>query len=110
VERAIGELRYGTVCVNVWPGLSFALGTTPWGAAPGSPLHDIQSGRGWVHNTLMLEHVDKVVLRHPVISPIKLPYFSSHRTAGVLGRRLVRLEESGSLLHLPGVVAAAARA
>jgi aldehyde dehydrogenase (NAD(P)+) len=110
VERAIGELRYGTVCVNVWPGLSFALGTTPWGAAPGAPLHDIQSGRGWVHNTLMLEHVDKVVLRHPVISPIKLPYFASHRTAGTLGRRLVRLEQGGNLLHLPGVVAAAARA
>ncbi len=110
VERAIGELRYGTVCVNVWPGLSFALGTTPWGAAPGSPLHDIQSGRGWVHNTLLLEHVDKVVLRHPVISAIKLPYFPSHRTARALGRRLVRLEETGSLLHLPGVIAAAARA
>ena len=110
VERAIGELRYGTVCVNVWPGLSFALGTTPWGAAPGSPLHDIQSGRGWVHNTLMLDRVEKVVLRHPVISPIKLPYFPSHRTAAALGRRLARLEESGSLLHLPGVFAAAARA
>lgn len=109
VERAVARLRYGTVALNVWPGLAFAIGNTPWGAAPGSPLTDIQSGRGWVHNTLMLERVEKVVLRHPVTSPVKLPYFPSHRTAHALGRRLTRLAATGSLLHLPGVVAAALR-
>jgi aldehyde dehydrogenase (NAD(P)+) len=107
VERAIARLRYGTVAVNVWPGLAFAVGNTPWGAAPGSPLTDIQSGRGWVHNTLMLDRVEKVVLRHPVMSPVKLPYFPSHRTAHALGRRLTRLAATGNLLQLPGVVAAA---
>jgi aldehyde dehydrogenase (NAD(P)+) len=109
VERAIARLRYGTVAVNVWPGLGFAVGNTPWGAAPGSTLTDIQSGRGWVHNTLMLERVEKVVLRHPVTSPVKLPWFPSHRTGHVLGRRLTRLTATGNLLHLPGVVAAALR-
>ncbi len=109
VERAIARLRYGTVAVNVWPGLAFAIGNTPWGGAPGSPLTDIQSGRGWVHNTLMLERVEKVVLRHPVTSPVKLPYFPSHRTAHALGRRLTRLAATGNLLQLPGVVAAALR-
>ena len=109
VERAIARLRYGTVAVNLWPGLGFAIGNTPWGAAPGSPLTDVQSGRGWVHNTLMLERVEKVVLRHPVTSPVKLPWFPSHRTGDALGRRLTRLTASGNLLHLPGVVAAAIR-
>jgi acyl-CoA reductase-like NAD-dependent aldehyde dehydrogenase len=109
VEKAVRDLRYGTVTLNTWPGMSFAMGTTPWGAAPGSPLTDIQSGRGFVHNTLMLEGVEKVVMRHPVTSPIKLPYFPSHRTADVLGRRLTALEQGGSLLELPGVVAAALR-
>jgi aldehyde dehydrogenase (NAD(P)+) len=109
VERAIARLRYGTVAVNLWPGLGFAIGNTPWGAAPGSPLTDIQSGRGWVHNTLMLERVEKVVLRHPVTSPVKLPWFPSHRTGDALGRRLTRLTATGNLLHLPGVVAAALR-
>jgi aldehyde dehydrogenase (NAD(P)+) len=109
VQRAIARLRYGTVAVNVWPGLGFAVGNTPWGAAPGSTLTDIQSGRGWVHNTLMLERVEKVVLRHPVTSPVKLPWFPSHRTGHVLGRRLTRLTATGNLLHLPGVVAAALR-
>lgn len=110
VEEAIRRLRYGTVVLNLWPGVAFAMGTAPWGAAPGSPLTDIQSGRGFVHNTLMLEHVDKVVVRAPLTSMVKMPYFPSHRTADVLGRRLSALEEQGSLGALPGVLTAAFRA
>ena len=52
VERAIAGLRYGTVTVNAWSGLSFSFGTPPWGAHPSSTPADIQSGAGWVHNTL----------------------------------------------------------
>jgi acyl-CoA reductase-like NAD-dependent aldehyde dehydrogenase len=109
LERAIGGLRYGTVCVNVWPGMGFAAGTLPWGAYPGSPLTDVQSGRGFVHNTLMLERVEKSVIRGPAWSPIKLPYFPSHRSAHVLGRRLTALEEKGAWTRLPGVFASALR-
>lgn len=36
VERAIGHLRYGTVSVNAFTGMSFAFGSPPWGAYPGS--------------------------------------------------------------------------
>lgn len=110
LEGALRALRYGSVYVNLWPGMGFAAGTVPWGAYPGSPLTDIQSGRGWVHNTRMLEHVEKTVLRGPAWSPVKLPYFASHRSAHLLGRRLASLEESGSWARLPGVVAAALRA
>ncbi len=109
VERAIAGLRYGTVAVNTWPGLGFALGTAPWGAYPGSRLNDIQSGRGFVHNTLLLEQVEKTVVRAPVTSPVKMPYYPTHRTADVLGRRLLALEATGSLVHLPGVFAAGLR-
>ena len=110
VNRAIRALRYGSVSVNVWPGMAYAGGTIPWGAYPGSPLTDVQSGRGFVHNTRMLEHVEKAVLRGPAWSAVKLPYFPSHRSAHVLGRRLRLLEERGSWARLPGVVAAALRA
>ncbi len=109
VERALARLRYGTVALNCWAGMAFVLGTLPWGGYPGSRLTDIQSGSGFVHNTLMLERVEKVVLRHPVWSPIKLPYFPGHRTARELGRRMTKLEETGSPLQLPGIVAAAVR-
>ena len=109
LHRATRRLRYGSVCVNVWPGLAFSSGTGPWGAYPGSPLADIQSGRGFVHNTLMLERVEKLVIRAPPWSAIKLPYFPSHRAAHVLGRRLTSLEEDGSWRKLPGIVGAALR-
>jgi hypothetical protein len=107
VERAIRRLRYGCVGVNCWAGYGFAFGTTPWGAYPGSTLTDIQSGRGFVHNTLMLERIEKCVVRHPVRTYPKPPYYPSHRTAHVLGRRLTHLEGSGHWRELPGIVAAA---
>ncbi|HSN16426.1 MAG TPA: aldehyde dehydrogenase family protein, partial [Anaeromyxobacteraceae bacterium] len=62
-ERALRRLRYGTVAVNTWTGYGFGLGTTPWGGFPGRPLSDVRSGRGFVHNTRMLEGIEKTVLR-----------------------------------------------
>jgi acyl-CoA reductase-like NAD-dependent aldehyde dehydrogenase len=110
LARAVRALRYGSVSINVWPGLAYASGTGPWGAYPGSPLTDIQSGRGFVHNTRMLEKVEKLVLRGPASSPLKLPYFPTHRSAHLLGRRLSTLEVDGSWAKLPGVIGAALRA
>ncbi len=105
VEEAIRKLRFGTVAVNVWSAYGFGFGTTPWGAYPGATLTDVQSGRGFVHNTLMLEHLEKAVIRHPVRALAKPPYFPSHRSAHRLGRRLVDLEARG-WSALPGVLAA----
>ncbi len=109
LERAIAGLRYGTVAVNVWPAFGFAMGTAPWGAYPGSTLHDIQSGRGFVHNTLMLDRIEKCVIHAPITPMVKYPYFPTHRTLDGLGRRLTELESSGSWLRVPGVVATAMR-
>jgi len=41
VERAIANLRYGTVGVNYWAGASFTLGVTTWGVFPGHEIHNI---------------------------------------------------------------------
>jgi aldehyde dehydrogenase (NAD(P)+) len=109
LDRGIRALRYGTVSVNVWPGMAFGFATLPWGAYPGAPLTDIQSGRGFVHNTRMLDRVEKAILRAPAWSPVKLPYFPGHRSARLLGRRLARLEETGGWMRVPPVLAAALR-
>jgi aldehyde dehydrogenase (NAD(P)+) len=98
VEMAIGDLRYGVVAVNASPAMVFAFGAPPWGAYPGSDSRDIQSGNGFVHNTPMLEGIEKVVMRHPLTTFPKPAYFRSHRTA-----------ESASWLRAPGVVATAMR-
>ena len=105
LEQAVADLRYGTVCLNVWPGFAFAAGTTPWGAHPGGTVADPQSGRGFVHNTRMLEGVEKTVMRASLRPIAKLPYVPGHRTAHRLGRRLVALEATGSPLHLGAAMA-----
>jgi aldehyde dehydrogenase (NAD(P)+) len=107
LERAIAALHYGCVAVNTWAGYGFAFGTTPWGAWPGATLEDIQSGRGFVHNALMLEGIEKCVVRHPAYTFPKPPYFPSHRTAHRLGRALTRVEAGAGWAGLPAVVAAA---
>jgi hypothetical protein len=110
VERAITNLRYGAVSVNAWAGYLFAFVTPPWGAYPGSSLADIQSGSGWVHNTPMLEGIEKAVLRHPITAMPKPTYFPSHRSAHLLMPRMTALEENSSWMKVPGVMAAAMKA
>lgn len=111
LERVVRRLRYGTVAVNCWAAYAFAFGTTPWGGFPGQPLTDVRSGRGFVHNTLMLDpdDVEKSVLWHPAVHPLKPPYFPSHRALPALGRGLVALEARRKWSALPGIVAAAMR-
>jgi aldehyde dehydrogenase (NAD(P)+) len=109
LERAIARLRYGSVTVNSWTGFIFSFASPPWGGYPGSTPSDIQSGTGWVHNTSMLEGVEKAVLRHPLTIVPKPAVFPSHRTAHTLMERLTSLEEHAGWSKVPGVVAAAMR-
>jgi aldehyde dehydrogenase (NAD(P)+) len=109
LERAIGRLRYGAVTVNSWTGFVFSFASPPWGAYPGSTPADIQSGNAWVHNTPMLEGIEKAVLRHPLTIMPKPAVFPSHRTAHTLMERLTALEERASWSRVPGVVATAMR-
>jgi aldehyde dehydrogenase (NAD(P)+) len=107
VQAALAGLKYGTVGVNVWPGLGYALCTTPWGGHPSATLTDIQSGLGWVHDTLMLEDIEKCVLRGALRPVPKHVYFPGHRSMHRLGKRLVDFEAAPSWLKVPGLAAAA---
>jgi aldehyde dehydrogenase (NAD(P)+) len=109
LEQAIEDLRYGTVAVNLWPAAGFTLATTPWGAHPSSTLADIQSGRGWSGNTLMLEGVEKSVVRAPFRMMPKPVWFPDHRTVGRLGRRVTLMEREASWSKLPAVALTALR-
>ena len=65
VREAIADLEYGTVAINQWSALGFAFMSTPWGGFPGAEATDIQSGTGFVHNTYMLDGVQKTVVKGP---------------------------------------------
>lgn len=109
VERAITRLKYGTVTINGFNGISFSFGTPPWGGYPGSALTDIQSGRGWVHNTSMLEGIEKAVLRFPLVSFPKPVWHASHKTGIKLMRKLISLEKDISWTKMPGIIFTAMR-
>ncbi len=72
-DKAIEDLRYGGIGINIWNAAVFLQSRCPWGAYPGHTSADIGSGIGVVHNTLMLSKTQKSVYRAPFA-----PY---HRTA-----------------------------
>jgi hypothetical protein len=81
LQAALGELKYAAVAVNHWPGLMYAMMSPPWGGYPGGTLADAQSGIGCVHNTFMLEGIEKSVLEGPLTIFPKPPWFPSHSRA-----------------------------
>ncbi|RMH15114.1 MAG: aldehyde dehydrogenase family protein [Acidobacteria bacterium] len=109
LDRAIAELRYGTVSINNWAAIGYGLVVPPWGAYPGHDVYDVQSGIGVVHNTLMFSRVEKTVVRSPWRMSPKPIWFPSHKTALAMARKLVAFEASPSPWKLPGIILTALR-
>jgi acyl-CoA reductase-like NAD-dependent aldehyde dehydrogenase len=109
VDRAVSDLRYGTLGVNVWGLYGYVSMTGSWGAFPGHPSHDIQSGQGTVHNLLMLPCVEKTVLRAPFRIRPKPPTLPSHRNLLAVGHRLAEHEAAPSPWRLGRLMLAALR-
>jgi aldehyde dehydrogenase (NAD(P)+) len=110
VDRAVSELRYGTIAINHWSAAAYVMTTSPWGGHPGSTLADVQSGIGWVHNSLLLERVRKTVQRGPLRSFPTPVYFPGHRALRELGRALLDFEAAPSALGFAKVGYFAVRA
>ena len=109
VDRAVAELRYGSIGVNVWHGLSFAMGSTTWGAYPGHRRTDIQSGTGVVGNASMFDRPEKSVVRGPFRSRPKPPWFATAHDSYDVMRRFVAFEADPSAAKIPGLLLAAMR-
>ncbi|MBD8011497.1 aldehyde dehydrogenase family protein [Microbacterium sp. Re1] len=112
-ERAIAELRYGSIAINAWTAFGFITPTLTWGAFPGSTLDDVGSGIGVVHNALLLDDVERSVLRGPfrpfprslpllngggriTILPTP-PWFVSSRTGSAVSEGLTRFRAHGGI-------------
>jgi len=121
LERAIEDLRYGTIAVNTWTGVGFFLPGATWGAFPGHTHDDIQSGAGVVHNAYMFDRAERTVVRGPFapapraagkrewhMAP-KPPFFVTNKQAAVVGERLTRYSADQSWRHFPGIISAAVR-
>ena len=117
-ERALERLRYGTIAVNAWTAVGFLTPALPWGAYPGGTLDDAPSGIGVVHNALLLDRIDRAVVRGPfrpfprsltALRPgsrgafsllPKPPWFTTARTGASVSAGLTRYRAGGGLLRL----------
>ncbi len=99
LDRAIADLEYGNIAVNCWSGVNYGLCTVPWGAFPKHTLQDIGSGIGMVHNTFMLDHPQKGVVKAPfTIAPTPAWFFDNKNLVG-LGIQLLKFEKSPSMFN-----------
>jgi len=96
VERAIENLRYGTVVVNEWGVTAYMLMTTPWGSYPGQDIYDVKSGIGFVNNLLMFDYPQKSVVRCPFKANPD-PFRANSRNGPEFGRRMVDFQLKPSL-------------
>lgn len=103
VERAIRDLRHGSVVVNHWAAISYGLCTTTWGGFPGAELHDVRSGIGVVHNTLMFDRPQKTVIRGPFRVFPPPPWFATNPVAHRVAKRMADFEADPSWLKVPGI-------
>jgi acyl-CoA reductase-like NAD-dependent aldehyde dehydrogenase len=109
LDAAVAGLRYGGIGVNAWAGAIYGLVSPTWGAYPGHPPDDIQSGSGVVHNAFLLDRPQKSVLYAPFRIQPKPAWFADHKNLAALGERLFAFERSPSWLRFAGVAAAGLR-
>lgn len=129
-ERAIAELHYGSIAINGWTAFGFITPTLTWGAFPGSTIAGVGSGIGVVHNALLLDGVERSVIRGPfrpfprwiagalsspggrskgTILP-KPPWFLSAHTGAEVSEGLTRFRANGGAAGLVKTLLKALRA
>lgn len=109
IEAALAALRYGSIGLNLWHALSFALAVTSWGAYPGHPATDIQSGTGVVGNAFMLTHVEKSIVRGPWRLKPTPAWFATAKNQKATMEKLLSFEAAPSVSKLPTLLLAAIR-
>ncbi|MFH1105480.1 MAG: aldehyde dehydrogenase family protein [Actinomycetota bacterium] len=109
LARAVSALRYGAVGVNLWAAAAFPLGVTPWGAFPGNPPSDIQSGSGFVHNARLVDRPEKTVMSAPFLQYPKPPWSVFHRHSAEALERAAAFEAGPGPIRLLRLLGSALR-
>jgi hypothetical protein len=106
MEQAIADLRYGTIGINVWGGVIFGLPALTWGAFPGHPASNIESGQGVVHNRYLFDYPQKSVLRSPFRQLTTPVWFTRHANLRLVARQFFQLMLDPNPINLTKVVIA----
>lgn len=126
-EAAIERLHYGAIAINAWTAIAFLTPGCTWGAFPGATLDDVTSGIGVVHNSFLLDDVERSVVRGPFrpfpraaslpslvagdfsVLPTP-PWFVTARTGAEVSEGLTSFRTDKNPVRLLGTLAAAFRA
>ena len=103
VNKAIEDLRYGSVVINNWGALAHYLTLTPWGGYPGSDIYDVQSGIDFVDNPLMFDRVQKSVI-FADFTPIADPFLVNTTNTYLWFRQDTRYHFNPSVWNLMKLV------
>ena len=106
-QRALAGLHFGSIGVNYWSALSYAMMSPPWGGYPGADLKDPVSGIGFVHNTYLFDKPLKTVIAGPLTQPLKPLWFAGNKAAPKVSQKVVDLYYRPSPFKLPGLLIAA---
>jgi len=109
IDAALSDLRYGSIGLNLWHAMSFAYATTTWGAYPGHPVTDIQSGSGVVGNALLFDRPQKSVVTGPFRAVPPPAWFATSKGGSATMERFVAFESSPSAVKLPALLFSALR-
>jgi acyl-CoA reductase-like NAD-dependent aldehyde dehydrogenase len=102
LERALTNLRYGTVSINELSIMAYLPGTAPWGGFPGHDIYDVQSGIGVINNYLMFDRPRKTVMRGPFIKTD--PFLITFRHSSEFGKKYTYYLAAPSIWKLPGML------
>jgi acyl-CoA reductase-like NAD-dependent aldehyde dehydrogenase len=105
-ERSIGNLRYGSIGVNIWTGANFAIPAMTWGAFPGNSIQDVESGIGIVHNAYLFDHPQKSIVYAPFRMLVPPVYLIGAKNVLKIAQCYGDLQAQPSLWNLLRVLAA----
>ena len=107
LKTAIANLKYGAIAINCWTGVNYGMAAPSWGAFPGHSLDNIESGIGSVHNTYLIDHPEKSIVRAPFLISPTPAWFADNKNTIALGKKLVEFEHKPTWMRLVGVAMAA---
>ena len=71
LSRTIGSLEYGSVGLNVYAGLAFMSGVTPWGSYFEGKM---DNSMAWVHNAYFFDRPEKTIVEGSFMPPNAQPW------------------------------------
>jgi len=106
LDHLLQALPHGTIAINTWAAVGYALMATPWGT--GAHAQGERNGRGFVHGTLCLRAPVRTIVSAPLQPWPPPPWLSSRGQRGLV-RALCRVHARPSPARVLALFASALR-